>query len=106
MRTALGGPTPGADTRGIFPAASPVDSRPPPAEEAYSLSVTVFPQNGPLGYLATWPTGGPQPLYPRSMAKGLAVANAALVWLVPVGSISVFVTNTTDLTDTAGYFGP
>jgi hypothetical protein len=39
--------------------------------------------------------------------ESLAVANAALVPAGAGGSISVFVTNTTDLTiDTAGYFGP
>jgi hypothetical protein len=69
--------------------------------------MTVIPQ-GALNYLTAWPTGGTQPFVSTLNAlKGLAVANAALVPAGTSSSISVFVTNTTDLTiDTAGYFGP
>ncbi len=61
---------------------------------------------GPLAYLTTWPTGAPQPFVSTlNDAKGLPVANAALV---PAdGAISVFVTNDSHIViDTNGYFAP
>jgi hypothetical protein len=103
------GPTPGADTTRNFPLPQASCGLPsPPAAEAYSLSMTVYPSGGPLSYLTTWPAGGTQPFVSTLNAyKGLAVANAALVPAGTGGAISVFVTNKTDLTvDTAGYFGP
>jgi hypothetical protein len=68
--------------------------------------MTVVPA-GPLGYLATWPAGGNQPLVSTlNAAKGQVVANAALV---PAGAnlaVNVYVTNTTQvIIDTNGYFG-
>jgi hypothetical protein len=78
-----------------------------PALQAYALSITASPQ-GPLGYLSTWPAGGTQPFVSTLNGyKGLAVANAAIVPAGSPGSISVFVTATSNVTiDTAGYFGP
>jgi len=105
----FGGPTPAADsTRNFLLPQASCGLPAPPAVEAYSLSMTVYPQGGPLSYLTTWPQGGTQPFVSTLNAyKGLAVANAALVPAGKGGAISVFVTNNTDLTiDTAGYFGP
>ncbi len=79
----------------------------PPAASAYSLNVTVVSQ-GPLSYLTLWPTGRAQPFVSTLNSwTGKVVANAAIV---PVGdneSVSVFVTNPTDvILDTSGYFAP
>ena len=78
-----------------------------PVLQAFSLSITASPQ-GALGYLSTWPAGGTQPFVSTLNGyKGLAVANAAIVPAGSPGSISVFVTTTSNITiDTAGYFGP
>jgi len=104
----LGGPIIGANTTRNIPLSDGVCGFPSyPAAQAYSLTMTVIPQ-GALNYLTAWPTGGTQPFVSTLNAlKGVAVANAALVPAGTSSSISVFVTNTTDLTiDTAGYFGP
>jgi hypothetical protein len=104
----LGGPTMGAATTRAFPLSTSSCGLPGyPAAQAYSLNMTVVPQ-GPLGYLTTWPAGGTQPVVSTLNApKGLVVANAAIVPASTSGSISVFVTNTTDvIVDTNGYFGP
>jgi hypothetical protein len=102
----LGGPTMAANATRSF--AVPMSSCGlPAAAAAYSLNMTVVPQ-GPLGYLTTWPTGQAQPFVSTlNGPKGLTLANAAIVPAGTTGSISVFVTNTTDLViDTNGYFGP
>jgi len=77
----------------------------PPAARAYSLNVTVVP-DGPLEYLTTWPTGGAQPYVSTlNSGTGKIVANAALVPAGTNESISVFVTNPTDVVlDGNGYF--
>lgn len=74
---------------------------------AYSLNLTVVPR-GPLGYLTAWPAGFVQPLASTlNSPRGSVVANAAIVPAGSGGSISVFVTNTTDLViDINGYFAP
>ncbi len=79
----------------------------PPAASAYSLNVTVVPES-PLSYLTLWPTGQAQPFVSTLNSwYGMVVANAAIV---PVGnneSVSVFVTDPTDvILDTSGYFAP
>jgi hypothetical protein len=102
----LGGPTMAGNATRSF--AVPMSSCGlPAAAAAYSLNMTVVPQ-GPLGYLTTWPTGQAQPFVSTlNGPKGLTLANAAIVPAGTNGSISVFVTNTTDLViDTNGYFGP
>ena len=76
----------------------------PTSAAAYSLNVTVVP-HGPLNYLTIWPDGEIQP-YVSTMNSpdGRIKANAAIV---PSGnnSVSVYVTNTTDLIlDIDGYF--
>lgn len=105
----LGGPIVGGGSTRTFPLSQSACQLPNyPAAQAYSLTTTVFPQ-GPLSYITMWPAGSTQPFVSTLNAfKGLPVANAAIA---PAGSggggVSVFVTNTTNLTiDTAGYFGP
>jgi hypothetical protein len=77
----------------------------PAAARAYSLNVTVVPDGG-LGYLTTWPTGQPQPFVSTLNSEtGKIVANAALVPAGTNESISVYVTNPTDvILDGDGYF--
>ena len=77
----------------------------PPTARAYSLNVTVVP-DGSLEYLTTWPTGGVQPYVSTlNSGTGKIVANAALVPAGTNESISVFVTNPTDVVlDGNGYF--
>jgi hypothetical protein len=76
---------------------------------AYSLNVTVVPDPavGFLGYLTTWPAGQVQPnVSTLNSWTGTVVANAALVPAGANGSISVYVTNPTNvILDTNGYFG-
>jgi len=104
----FGGPSLGANSTTSFPLSEGSCGIPGyPAGQAYSLSMTVLPQGGPVAFLTVWPDGGVQPFVSTLNAfKGLGVANAALVPAGGVGSIDVYVTNTTDLlVDTAGYFG-
>jgi hypothetical protein len=109
----FGGPSLGGGQTRSFPI--PLSSCAIPSDAtAYSLNVTVAPQ-GPLSYLTLWPTGQAQALVSTlNSPTGRVVANAALVplanaALVPPGtngSISVFVTNPTDvILDINGYFG-
>jgi hypothetical protein len=74
---------------------------------AYSLNVTAVPDTDFLGYLTTWPTGSSQPLVSTLNSwTGTVVANAALVPAGSNGSISVFVSDPTDvILDINGYFG-
>jgi len=75
---------------------------------AYSLNVTVVP-SGQLGYLTIWPTGEGQPLVSTlNSPDGRVKANAAIVPAgTPSGSVSVYVTNTTNvILDISGYFRP
>jgi uncharacterized repeat protein (TIGR01451 family) len=79
----------------------------PSGPTAYSLNVTVVPDTDYLAYLTTWPTGSPQPLVSTLNSwTGKIVANAALVPAGSNGSISVYVTDPTDVVlDVNGYFG-
>ena len=78
----------------------------PAAARGYSLNATVVP-GGYLGYLTTWPTGQAQPnASTLNSWKGKIVANAALVPAGTNESISVYVSNPTDvILDINGYFG-
>src|ERR1017187_2843796 len=78
----------------------------PGTARAYSLNVTAVP-SGYLGYLTTWPTGGAQPLVSTLNSwTGKVVANAALVPAGTNESISVFVSDPTNvILDINGYFG-
>ncbi len=100
----FGGPTMQANQSRDFPIPlSPCDI--PATARAYSLNVTVVPESF-LGYLATWPTGQTQPnVSTLNSYTGNVVANAALVPAGTNESISVFVTNPTDvILDINGYF--
>jgi hypothetical protein len=79
----------------------------PPTAAAYSLNVTVVPQ-GSLNYLTAWPTGLTQPLTSTlNSYDGRVKANAAVVPAGSSESVSVYVTNTTDvIIDISGYFIP
>ena len=73
---------------------------------AYSVNVTVVPQ-GTLGYLTIWPSGEGQPTVSTlNSLDGRIKANAAIVPAgTPDGSVSVYVTNTTNVVlDINGYF--
>ena len=79
----------------------------PAAARGYSLNITVVPP-GPLSYLTLWPTGQARPLVSTLNSwAGKVVANAAIVPAGTNESISVFVTNPTDvILDGNGYFAP
>jgi len=80
----------------------------PATARAYSLNVTVVPNAAAhyLGYLTCWPTGQSQPnVSTLNSWTGKVVANAALVPAGSNESISVFVSNPTDvILDIDGYF--
>ncbi len=78
----------------------------PPTARAYSLNFTVVP-SGYLGYLTAWPTGQAPPVASTLNSwTGKVVANAALVPAGANESISVYVSNPTDvILDIDGYFG-
>jgi hypothetical protein len=77
----------------------------PATAKAYSLNFTVLPKNT-LAYLTTWPTGQTQPLASTlNSFHGGVVANAAIVPAGTNGSISIFVTDPTEvIVDINGYF--
>jgi YD repeat-containing protein len=81
----------------------------PPTAKASSLNVTVVPDQVVryLAYLTTWPTGQPRPnASTLNSWTGKVVANAAIVPTGTNGSVSVYVTNRTDvILDINGYFG-
>jgi hypothetical protein len=79
----------------------------PATAKAYSLNVTAIPGTKYLGYLTTWPTGAEQPgVSTLNSWTGKVVANAALVPAGSNGSVSVFVTDPSNvILDINGYFG-
>jgi uncharacterized repeat protein (TIGR03803 family) len=105
----FGGPAIGGHSSRDFPLSrgdNPCDI--PSDAIAYSLNVTVVPQ-GALGYLTIWPTGEGQPTVSTlNSLDGRVKANAAIIPAgTPNGSVSVYVTNTTDVVlDIDGYFIP
>ena len=103
----LGGPSMSANQSRDFPIPSSFCGIPSGAG-AYSLNVTAVPDPTVdyLGYLTAWPTGQAQPLVSTLNSwTGKVVANAAIVPSGTNGSVSVFVTNPTDvILDTNGYF--
>ncbi|HLJ47864.1 MAG TPA: hypothetical protein VKU01_17735 [Bryobacteraceae bacterium] len=74
---------------------------------AYSVNITVVPL-ARLSYLTIWPTGQTQPLASTlNSFDGRVVANAAVVPAGSGGSVSAFVSDTTDvIMDINGYFAP
>ena len=102
----FGGPSmSGGETRS-FPIPLSACETPSPVS-AYSLNVTVVPHTDFLAYLTTFPTGSPKPLVSTLNSwTGKVVANAAIVPAGSNESISVFVTDPTDvILDLNGYFG-
>ncbi len=78
----------------------------PATAQAYAMNFTVVPP-GYLGFLSTWPTGVAQPnVSTLNSWTGKVVANAAIVPGGTNESISVYVSNPTDvIMDVNGYFG-
>jgi hypothetical protein len=108
----LGGPYLTAGQPRSFPIQSSACNIPATAQ-AYSLNVTAIPPTSsghpqPLGNLTMWPTGQTQPLVSTLNAPtGTVTANAAIVPAGSGGSVSVVVTNDSDLLlDVNGYFAP
>ncbi len=102
----FGGPTMSAAQSRDFPI--PLSSCGlPPTASAYSLNFTVVPA-GYLGFLTTWPTGSAPPVASTLNSwTGKVVANAAIVPAGTNESISVYVSNPTDvILDGNGYFAP
>jgi uncharacterized repeat protein (TIGR01451 family) len=100
----FGGPEMGGATIRDFPI--PLSTCPIPATaRGYSLNFTVVP-SGYLGYLTTWPTGQPQPnVSTLNSWTGKVVANAAVVPAGTNESVSVYVTDPTQvIMDINGYF--
>ena len=102
----FGGPSMSAGQIRAFPIPSSSCTI-PAAATAYSLNVTAVPRTRFLGYLSTWPAGQTQPnVSTLNSWTGKVVANAALVPAGANGSVSVFVTDPTDvILDINGYFG-
>jgi hypothetical protein len=82
----------------------------PSAALAYSVRMTAVADDGPLVYLTTWPMGETLPnVSTLNAPAGGVVGNQAIVpaGTDSAGSLSVFVSNNTDLLiDINGYFGP
>lgn len=79
----------------------------PSTAAAYALNATVVP-TAALSYLTLWPAGQPRPFVSTLNAyDGSVVANAALVPAGVNGSVSAFVTDSTEtVLDISGYFAP
>ncbi len=78
----------------------------PSTVKAYSLNITVVPSTGELSYLTIWPAGSPQPgVSTLNSPFGSVVANAATITAGTGGSVSVYVTDVTDvIIDVSGYY--
>jgi uncharacterized repeat protein (TIGR01451 family) len=103
---AFGPPFMAAHTTRDFPIpTSPCGA--PSTAQAYAFNVTVIP-HGPLGYLTAWPTGAAQPFVATlNSPNGTIIGNAAIMPAGTSGSVSLFVTNDTDVViDITGYFAP
>ena len=79
----------------------------PATAQAYSLNVTVVPATT-LSYLTIWPTGQTQPYVSTlNSQNGAILANAAIVPAGSGGSVTVYVTDATNvIIDINGYFAP
>jgi hypothetical protein len=80
----------------------------PGTAKAYSLNATVLPGAGILGFLTLWGTGQAQPVVSTlNSFDGTVVANAAIVPAGTAGSVTAYVSHSTDLVlDVNGYFAP
>lgn len=106
-----------ADTRAAVPALEAGTTREfavrasacgiPAGAAAYSLNITAIP-SGTLGFLTIYPSGQPRPLVSTlNSFEGQIKANAAIVPAGSNGSVSVFVTDRTDVViDINAYFAP
>jgi uncharacterized repeat protein (TIGR01451 family) len=103
---AFGGPVLAAQSIRDFPVPASACNIPANAT-AYSLNIAVVPR-GSLGFLTVWPTSQVQPLVATlNSLDGRVKSNAAIVPSGAGGSISVFVTDATDvIIDINGYFVP
>jgi hypothetical protein len=103
----LGGPTIGAEESRDFPVLQSRCEIPSNAQ-AYSLNMTAIPREEALQYLTVWPTGVTQPYVSTLNATtGTTTANAAIVPAGADGSISVYVSDESDVfADINGYFAP
>ena len=103
----FGGPAIPGNTARAFPLSEGDNPCGIPSDAiAYSVNVTVVPQTT-LGYLTIWPTGEGQPTVSTlNSLDGRLKANAAIIPAgTPNGSVSVYVTNTTNVVlDINGYF--
>jgi hypothetical protein len=103
----FGGPAIAGNSSRSFPLSQSGDPCNIPSDAiAYSLNVTVVPETT-LGYLTIWPSGEGQPdVSTMNSPDGRIKANAAIVPAgTPSGSVSVYVTNTTNvILDIDGYF--
>jgi hypothetical protein len=102
----FGGPALAANVARAYPVTSGGCGIPASAQ-AYVVNMTVVP-SAPLGFLATWPAGQPQPVVSTLNAPtGAITANMAIVPAGASGAISVLATTTTELIiDITGYFAP
>ncbi|WP_263339554.1 chitobiase/beta-hexosaminidase C-terminal domain-containing protein [Acidicapsa dinghuensis] len=72
----------------------------------YALNVTVAP-DGPIGYLAIWPSGQPQPFVSLLNSDGRVKANAAITLAGNSGGVSIYTSDPTNvILDINGYFVP
>ena len=103
----FGGPAIQGGTYRSFPIPQNTNCNIPSSAAAYSLNVTVVPITT-LGYLTIWPTPETQPIVSTlNSPDGRVKANAAIVPAGVSGSVSVYVSNTTNvLLDIDAYFAP
>jgi hypothetical protein len=101
----FGGPAIAANSSRDFPLRSSTCGIPATAQ-AYSLSITVLPKNGYLGYLTVWPSGRTRPLASTLNSwDGRSKAAAVIVPAGTNGAVSVFATDLTDVViEVNGYF--
>ncbi len=101
-----GGPILGGSTDTVDVLASGCNI--PASASAYSLNVTLVPAGGPVGYLTLWPTDQRQPTTSLMNSRdGRVKANAAIVAAGTLGTVSAYVSSTTDVViDIDGYFTP
>ncbi len=100
----FGGPSMQAQTSRDFPILSSPCGIPSMAL-AYAFDIAAVPAE-PLSYLTVWPTGAPQPTTSNlNSPSGQVIANAVLVAAGTNGSVSIYVSNATDIVlDITGYF--
>jgi Divergent InlB B-repeat domain len=80
----------------------------PSTAKAYSLNITAVPSEPTLAFLTAYPAGQSLPnVSTLNSPNGLIASNAAIVPAGTSGSISIMVTNATDvIIDINGYFAP